>query len=109
MLKLTKETEAAIRAAGAAAYPNECCGILFGREENGDHAVADLGFEIGSDVQRQQLDHAWVILPARGVKGLGDGRCDLCYGEVDDFSIPLLDLIHVRVLPSDVRRVALPP
>ena len=42
MLKLTKETEAAIRAAGAAAYPNECCGILFGREENGDHAIAAL-------------------------------------------------------------------
>ncbi len=42
MLKLTKETEAAIRAAGAAAYPNECCGILFGREENSDHTVAAL-------------------------------------------------------------------
>ena len=42
MLKLTKDLASAIRAAGAAAYPNECCGILFGRGENGDHVVTAL-------------------------------------------------------------------
>ena len=43
MLKLTKELADKVREAGAAAYPNECCGILFGREaENGDHVVAAL-------------------------------------------------------------------
>ena len=42
MLKLTKDLASAIRAAGAAAYPNECCGILFGREKNGDHVVTAL-------------------------------------------------------------------
>ena len=43
MLKLTNELAAKVREAGAAAYPNECCGIFFGREgENGDHAVAAL-------------------------------------------------------------------
>ena len=42
MLKLTNELAAQVRKAGAAAYPNECCGILFGREENGDHVVTAL-------------------------------------------------------------------
>lgn len=39
MLKLTKEIEEKIRTAGAEAYPNECCGILFGSEVDGGHAV----------------------------------------------------------------------
>ena len=39
MLKLTKEIEEKIRKAGAEAYPNECCGILFGSEADGGHIV----------------------------------------------------------------------
>ena len=42
MLKLTGEIEEKIRQAGAEAYPNECCGILFGSEENGVHTVKTL-------------------------------------------------------------------
>ena len=43
MLKLTGKIEAEIRKAGAAAYPNECCGILLGSEEaDGGHAVKAL-------------------------------------------------------------------
>ena len=42
MLKLTSEIEKKIRQAGAAAYPNECCGILFGSEEEGGHTVKTL-------------------------------------------------------------------
>ena len=42
MLKLTSEIEEKIRQAGAAAYPNECCGILFGSEEEGGHKVEEL-------------------------------------------------------------------
>ena len=42
MLKLTKEIEEKIRTAGAEAYPNECCGILFGSEVDGGHAVKAL-------------------------------------------------------------------
>ena len=42
MLKLTREIEKKIRQAGAAAYPNECCGILFGSEENGVNTVKAL-------------------------------------------------------------------
>ena len=42
MLKLTKEIEEKIRTAGAEAYPNECCGILFGNDVDGGHAVKAL-------------------------------------------------------------------
>ena len=42
MLKLTREIEEKIRQAGAEAYPNECCGILFGSEENGVNTVKAL-------------------------------------------------------------------
>ena len=42
MLKLTKKIEEEIRQAGAKAYPNECCGILFGREDGGDRIVESL-------------------------------------------------------------------
>ena len=42
MLRLTREIEEKIRQAGAAAYPNECCGILFGSEEDGVNTVKAL-------------------------------------------------------------------
>lgn len=42
MLKLTREIEEEIRKGGAEAYPNECCGILFGSEVDGGHAVKAL-------------------------------------------------------------------
>ena len=42
MLKLTRQIEDGIRKAGVEAYPNECCGILFGSEEDGNHVVKAL-------------------------------------------------------------------
>ena len=42
MLKLTRQIDEAIRMAGADAYPNECCGILLGSGEGGDHVVMSL-------------------------------------------------------------------
>ena len=42
MLKLTGEIEEKIRQAGTDAYPNECCGILFGSEADGSHIVKAL-------------------------------------------------------------------
>ena len=42
MLRLARQAAADIRAAGAEAYPNECCGVMFGREEEGDHVVEAL-------------------------------------------------------------------
>ena len=42
MLKLSRQIETEIRQAGADAYPNECCGIMFGSGEGDDHAVKSL-------------------------------------------------------------------
>ena len=42
MLKLSKQIENEIRQAGAHAYPNECCGIMFGSEDGDDHVVKSL-------------------------------------------------------------------
>jgi proteasome lid subunit RPN8/RPN11 len=42
MLKLTRQIEEAIRKAGADAYPNECCGILLGKDEDDEHVVTSL-------------------------------------------------------------------
>ena len=42
MLKLTGKIEAEIRKSGAEAYPNECCGILFGSEVGEDQVVKSL-------------------------------------------------------------------
>jgi len=42
MIRLTRQLDAEIRAAGAKAYPNECCGIMFGSEEDDIHIVKAL-------------------------------------------------------------------
>ena len=42
MLKLSKQIETEIRQASADAYPNECCGIMFGSEDGDDHVVKSL-------------------------------------------------------------------
>ena len=42
MLKLTRKIDEEIRKAGADAYPNECCGILFGNNEGDNHVVKAL-------------------------------------------------------------------
>ena len=42
MLKLASTIEAEIRQAGAEAYPNECCGILFGSEDGDEQVVKSL-------------------------------------------------------------------
>ena len=42
MIRLTRQLEGEIRAAGSKAYPNECCGIMFGSDESGIHVVKAL-------------------------------------------------------------------
>lgn len=38
-LRLSAEQDAQIRAEGAAAYPNECCGIIYGVEQGNERIV----------------------------------------------------------------------
>ena len=42
MIRLTRQIEEEIQAAGVEAYPNECCGIMFGSEEGDIHVVKAL-------------------------------------------------------------------
>ena len=56
-LILTPAQKQCIEAAGAAAYPNECCGIIFGRIQNGQRIVEELeavenAFEEGEQYHR---------------------------------------------------------
>ena len=60
MLKLTEKLEAGIRQAGAEAYPNECCGILFGSEEDGGHTVKELK-PIGNARESGEQYHRFLI------------------------------------------------
>ena len=66
MLKLTREIEEKIRQAGAEAYPNECCGILFGSEENGVNTVKALK-SIDNALQRvkRKLEKSLDIKPGQ--------------------------------------------
>ncbi len=47
-------------------------------------------------MQRDQIDHAGVILLIERLKRLGDGAADLVDMEIDDFSVPFNDLIHEK-------------
>ena len=42
MIRLTRQLEEEIQTAGTVAYPNECCGIMFGNEEGDIHVVKAL-------------------------------------------------------------------
>ena len=42
MIRLTRQIEEIIRVAGVEAYPNECCGIIFGSDEGDIHVVKAL-------------------------------------------------------------------
>ena len=42
MIRLARQLEEEIRSAGTDAYPNECCGIMFGHEEGDIHVVKAL-------------------------------------------------------------------
>ena len=60
MLKLSDKIGAEIRKAGAEAYPNECCGILFGVEEDGGHTVKELK-PIGNARESGEQYHRFLI------------------------------------------------
>ncbi len=61
---------------------------------NRDAAVLDLAFEIGRDVQREQLDHARMILLFGCFKRLGDGRRDLLNRKIRDLTVSFDNLVH---------------
>jgi proteasome lid subunit RPN8/RPN11 len=60
-LKLAGKQVAQIRREGAAAYPNECCGVMIGTESGGERIVEELralsnSFDSGEQYHRFRLD-----------------------------------------------------
>ncbi|MFP3153065.1 M67 family metallopeptidase [Lachnospiraceae bacterium ZAX-1] len=63
MIKLSKDTESAIRAEGEKAYPNECCGILLGElEKDNVRRIEELIPIINAREQEEQY-HRFRIEP----------------------------------------------
>ena len=60
MLKQTGKIDEEIRKSGADAYPDECCGILFGTEDGADHAVKALK-PIGNARESGEQYHRFLI------------------------------------------------
>ena len=61
MLILTKGIEEKIRQAGAAAYPNECCGILFGSAAGDADSVVTSLKPIGNARESGEQYHRFLI------------------------------------------------
>ena len=62
MLKLSRQIESAIQKKGAEAYPNECCGILFGRED-GDARIVKSLRPIENARESDEQYHRFLITP----------------------------------------------
>ena len=73
MLKLTKEIENEIRQAGARAYPNECCGILFGVESGLDHVVRSLR-AMENERESGEQYHRFLITAEEMMRAESDAR-----------------------------------
>ena len=61
---------------------------------DGDLAVFDLRLEIRRDLQREEVDHAVVILLLLRDERLADGRGDLAEVEIHDLIVSLYYLVH---------------
>ena len=68
---------------------------------HGDLVILDLGLEVRSDPQGDQIDHGGMIGFSQRFKGLGDGRADFFYMEVDNTSISFYYLIHKKLLLAE--------
>jgi len=63
MIHLTAAVENLIRAEGEKAYPNECCGALFGdTDDSGRRVVGDI-FPIHNGREAEEQYHRFVIEP----------------------------------------------
>ena len=61
-LRLTAAHDAQIRREGAAAYPNECCGIIYGVERGGERVVTRLE-PVANVFDEQERYHRFSISP----------------------------------------------
>ncbi|MDR2247817.1 MAG: M67 family metallopeptidase [Treponema sp.] len=63
MIDLPAELEAAIRAEGEAAYPDECCGILLGRLTDDGRKIAEAVMPIVNAREAEERYHRFRIEP----------------------------------------------
>jgi proteasome lid subunit RPN8/RPN11 len=67
LLLLTAEQKRQIEADGMAEYPNECCGILYGRDVDGKRIVEELE-TVPNDFEAGEQYHRFSITPATLMK-----------------------------------------
>ncbi len=63
-LSLTSEHQRQIESEGAAAYPNECCGIIYGRDVDGVGRVVESLEPVPNDFESAEQYHRFSITPA---------------------------------------------
>jgi proteasome lid subunit RPN8/RPN11 len=61
-LRLTPAQDQQIRREGAAAYPNECCGIIYGKLQGGERVVSRLE-PVANDFDESEQYHRFSISP----------------------------------------------
>ena len=61
-LRMTREQDSQIRREGEAAYPNECCGIIYGKEQGGERVVTMLE-PVPNVFDEQERYHRFSISP----------------------------------------------
>ena len=64
---------------------------------NGDFSVVDLVLKVRCHVQRQQLDHAGMVLPLGRVERLCDGPRNLRYRKIDVLAVTLDYFVHLKI------------
>jgi proteasome lid subunit RPN8/RPN11 len=63
MIQVSAQWQAAIRAEGEAAYPNECCGVLLGALRNDDSRVVESIIPINNAREEAEQYHRFKIEP----------------------------------------------
>jgi proteasome lid subunit RPN8/RPN11 len=74
MLKLSSELEKRIRRDGETAYPNECCGILFGKVDNDGVKTAMCEATIKNASEDGEQYHRFLITPEDMMKAEQSAR-----------------------------------
>jgi proteasome lid subunit RPN8/RPN11 len=72
MLRITDDLYAAIRRHGEETYPNECCGILLGRNEGGDNRV--VGTVRAGNTRTDSAHNRYHIAPQELIRAQREGR-----------------------------------
>lgn len=62
MVKLSGAAFASIRNHGEQAFPHECCGVLFGKLQNGEKIVEEV-FRIDNQFEETERHHRFLITP----------------------------------------------